>query len=81
LGSCYNIGIFLVHKEMPMQLLSRRPWWEQLDLFQAPPQRMTWTALPPPVQQEVKRLLARMLRQHLLRSDVIEDKQEVAHER
>lgn len=63
-----------------MQPLPRRPWREQLDLFQARPLRMTWTTLPTPVQREVKQLLARMLRQHLLRPDVTAVEKEVSHE-
>ena len=63
-----------------MKPLPRRLWREQLDLFQARPLRMTWTTLPTAVQREVKQLLARMLRQHLLRPDATAVEKEVSHE-
>ena len=64
-----------------MQSFSRKAWRRQLDLFQAPSPRMTWAALPVPVQQEVTQLLARMLRRRLLRSNVIEGRREGTYER
>jgi len=44
----------------------------QLPLFQSPPQEPNWGSIPPEIQQQIERLLARMLRQHAARlSDVV----------
>jgi hypothetical protein len=64
-----------------MKPSQRQAWAQQLDLFQPAPRRMTWTALPVEVQQEVKRLLARMFNQHLCRSVVTDAGREESHER
>ena len=40
---------------------------EQLDLFHAPPQSPTWQALPAEVRERTMPLLARLLREHLMR--------------
>jgi hypothetical protein len=39
----------------------------QLPLFQAPRQGPTWESMPPEIQQQIERLLARMLRDHAAR--------------
>jgi hypothetical protein len=63
-----------------MQQFHRKAWWRQLDLFRAAPRQMTWAMLSAEAQQEVKRYLTRMLRQHLRRSR-IDTEREVRHER
>ena len=45
-----------------MPVRQRSPRTNQLDLFSPPPVRPTWKSLPPETQQQLLRLLARMLR-------------------
>ncbi len=40
----------------------------QLPLFQPPRQEPSWESMPPEIQQQIERLLARMLREHVARS-------------
>jgi S-ribosylhomocysteine lyase LuxS involved in autoinducer biosynthesis len=42
--------------------LSRRA--TQLPLFQSPRQNPSWESMPPEIQHQIERLLARMLREH-----------------
>jgi hypothetical protein len=43
-----------------------RPRPGQPDLFSPPPELPTWPSLPPDIQQQLRQLLARMLRAKLL---------------
>ena len=64
-----------------MKPLRRHSWNRQLELFQSPSRRMTWKEFPATIQQEVRRLMIRMLSQHLLQTRRSETDQEVRHER
>lgn len=51
----------------------------QLELFDPPPNRPTWSNLPDEIRQEVRTLLVEVLRQHLVGPNG-NDHQEGAHE-
>ena len=50
---------------MPRHRRSSRA--NQPDLFSPPPVRPTWQSLPPEIQQQIRQLLARMLRPSSMR--------------